>query len=336
MTTRSSRRIRVAASLASTLLLLGNTQCGAEDPPAVGNGDDVTSGIPLADYGDAPDGFPTNYLLSSPGVASMGAFPSAFSTTNASAPGAHTLNSSQEFLGARVTAERGVLDSDDPDLTENMTNDDSGDDGLVGLWSENGVFGVDVLVTLAPSAPAGTRYVNVLLDVNGDGTWTDEWNVVNFAVDAVPGETTSVRLPGTWTGPRKEAWSRILLTREPLPEAGWDGSGAFAFGEVEDHLLHRPALAFDMDWIWDLRTDLDEDSDEAIAFAAAITAMRVDAEASAAALAATLVEVEAQAIAVASDSAAASASAAAVAAYEALAQAEASSAASASAAASVE
>ena len=39
------------------------------------------------------------------------------------------------------------------------------------------------------------------------------------------------------------AWMRVLLTREALPGDAWDGSGVWAFGEVEDYQIALPRSA---------------------------------------------------------------------------------------------
>lgn len=340
---RPSPTTRVATGLVTSLLLLGNTDCAPEEPANPGNDDDVASSIPLADFGDAPDGFATGYT--GPEVALIGAFPTAFTTTNAAGPGAHTLDSSGEWLGSVVTRERGVLDVDDPDLTENMTDDDRGDDGLISLTSVGGV-GVEVAVSVAADAPTGSRYLNVLLDVDGSGTWGPgvegpEWQVVNRAVDVGPGETVVEALEGLWTTGRREAWTRVLLTREPLDteawgEEGWDGSGAFAFGEVEDHLLRRPAYAVDADLVGIWRLQVEAALARSTSLQAAWAAERVRLEAEADALAQASVEVTTQATAAAAAGSDAAAAATAAAAAEALAASEASAASAAAADASAE
>ncbi len=90
-----NRFARHAAALATVAMLMGNTGCPPEDNP--GN-PDSTPGVdaPAADYGDAPDGYPTRYTASSGEVASIGSFPSAFATTNSrvDGPGAHALDTS--------------------------------------------------------------------------------------------------------------------------------------------------------------------------------------------------------------------------------------------------
>ena len=39
------------------------------------------------------------------------------------------------------------------------------------------------------------------------------------------------------------AWMRVLLTRESLAGAPWDGSGSWDFGEVEDYQIALPVIA---------------------------------------------------------------------------------------------
>jgi hypothetical protein len=59
-----------------------------------------------------------------------------------------------------------------------------------------------------------------------------------------PGSTQQVALPqflfGFGNRLPDSAWMRIALSREFIPDADWDGSGRFAAGEVEDHVIDLP------------------------------------------------------------------------------------------------
>lgn len=103
------------------------------------------------------------------------------------------------------------------------------------------------------SGTAVTAFVNILVDWNEDGDWTDvenclhvsacapEWALVNVPVVLPPGCST-------WTSPPIQAgpnegfgWMRITLSELPaLPDFAWNGSAslpgsAFFAGETEDY-----------------------------------------------------------------------------------------------------
>ena len=291
LTSDSLRSLRSLVALPLMVALLGNTGCPQEPEQDNSGNDDGQTVAPAGDYGDAPDGYPTRY---SPGedVATLGLFPSAYTTTNSRTglPGGHALDPSDAWLGPDASVERGVLDSEDPDLTHNMTDDDRRDDGVIVL-RPFGPLGVEaeVLVSASPSASPDGWYLNVLLDADGDGRWAnsgplDEWRLVNEPITVVPGGTTTVTLQDFWPTPsRRQAWLRLSLTDAPVDVAtfgdeGWDGSGAFERGEIEDHLVLRPvvdtAWADDEDWDSDERSR----SEEVERVREAIDAMRNVAE----------------------------------------------------------
>jgi hypothetical protein len=206
----------------------------------------ASAGDPVGDYGDAPDvPYPTSFATASSRVGG---------------PGVHHLTTGLEMLGLTVSDEAGASDPLDPDGVPNLINGDS-DDGVTSMlvFPAGAPFGVPrfnamarVTITVAAGAPAGTRYLNVLFDVNADGEWKDttlspEWVVVNQEFEVAPGTSQTVFVPfGTITTPfppppPDQVWLRFTLTRSPIPEAdfaddnGWDGSGAFEFGETEDY-----------------------------------------------------------------------------------------------------
>jgi hypothetical protein len=92
----------------------------------------------------------------------------------------------------------------------------------------------------------------VLIDLNNDAQWSAsgappfpaEWVVVDFPVNIAPGTTLDVAVP-SFLYPLSpiEKWMRVALTRTPIagsfPDdgSGWDGSGSFTHGEIEDFLL---------------------------------------------------------------------------------------------------
>lgn len=110
---------------------------------------------------------------------------------------------------------------------------------------------VDLQVMNCDAVEFTLAYVNVLLDMNADGDWNDnflcggqcayEWAVKNRLVALPPGCTTlntGAFLVGPNAGP---AWMRTTLTLQPVgDDFPWNGSsaaplGAFACGETEDH-----------------------------------------------------------------------------------------------------
>jgi hypothetical protein len=208
----------------------------------------ASAGDPTGDYGDAPDG-------------AGGFFPTSFATASSrvGGPGVHHLTTGLEMLGPSVSAEAGVSDPLDPDGVPNLVDADS-DDGVLSLLvlPAGAVFGVPmvqptlaVTFSVAPGAPNVTRYLNVLLDVNGDGMWMDtgaskEWVLINHEVDTLPGTAESIMialdvvLPTLAFLPPGPMYMRCTFSRTPISPlvhaatGGWDGSGAFAFGETED------------------------------------------------------------------------------------------------------
>lgn len=255
-----------AATMAPMSSALPKTTCPAILPPkprpypGVGNPD---AGAPLGDYGDAPDGsFPF------PAYSLSGNFPTLWHHG-----GAYTRVVNQEWLGPRVSTERGATDPLDPDGHPNLlflgstplaADLDCRDDSNPSLDLAAKTF--QATVTVAPGAPHVRRVLNVVADLNVSGKWNapKEW-VVRNCVFLVPspfsgriqcplvGSSTlsplftqgTVAKPGRIICPPK-VWYRILLDRDPIvagtipgPWAGWDGHGpkaGFGYGEVEDYL----------------------------------------------------------------------------------------------------
>lgn len=96
-------------------------------------------------------------------------------------------------------------------------------------------------------------YLNVCIDMNHDGDWTDsfactspnacvsEWAVVNEAV-VIGNACTQIQSSSFRVGPLPgPSWMRITLTDDPVgPDFPWNGSagaagGQFAGGETEDY-----------------------------------------------------------------------------------------------------
>ena len=214
-----------------------------DSPSPIASG---TSDAPEGDYGDAPDGQLDLYN----GI--NGTFPTLYTTTNShfGRPGGHTLNVSEETLGLNVSAEVDAIDPNDPDGVPNLVDADS--DEIIFVIVEGTQAKLVFTVTVASNAPDVTRYANALIDFDQSANWSagiygTEWVVVNLEVDVDPGSSETVITPwfpwGNQSVLPSPVWMRLLLAREEVDEAlfanvgGWDGSGQFAYGEIEDHLL---------------------------------------------------------------------------------------------------
>jgi len=165
--------------------------------------------------------------------------------------GAHHSVISFEWLGDGVDAE---IDSRQVDL-------DLYDDGLMltELMACNREtvqveVAVESRVNLEHPYDAGhLLYLNVLVDWDGDGFWSGrvgcpngtvapEWAVRNLPIDVsswpegVLSQPENLELSvGPMTG---ETWARLTLTYgESISGDEWDGTGIFAYGETEDHLV---------------------------------------------------------------------------------------------------
>ena len=197
---------------------------------------------PSGDYGDAPDGQDAYYGVN-------GSFPTLFNTTNSKfgRPGAHALNVGQEMLGVNVSAEVDANDPYDPDGVPNLVDADS--DERMFVIIENATAKLAFDVTVNASAPNVTRYVNVLIDFDQSGNWSGaangtEWAVVNMDVNVSPRTTETIITQNFSWGINNVSpvWTRVSLTREQVNETlfgaeGWDGSGQFEYGEIEDSLV---------------------------------------------------------------------------------------------------
>jgi hypothetical protein len=181
---------------------------------------------PTFEFGDAPD--PT--------------YPSLLASN-----GARHIPTDTEFLGLQST---GDWKDFEPDAK--IIDLDLFDDGLSPsiLTTENPAQTVDFEVTNLIQDDQ-TLIVNILLDLNGDGDWSDiigtqsEHVVQNQAIPLTGiAEGTFTSLPfstvGATDGP---TWMRITLTRHQI-NPGWDGTMAsagyaepFECGETEDWLV---------------------------------------------------------------------------------------------------
>ena len=205
------------------------------------------SNAPIAEYGDAPDGQNAYYQV-------KGRFPTLFNTTNSklSRPGGHTLTAGEEILGKNFSVEEDANDPNDPDNVPNLVDSDNDERMFVILNGLNAQICFDV--TVSTNAPDVLRYTNILIDFDQDGNWTDgtsgtEWVVENLEVNVTPGTMKTIITPSfSWGNDANDlpspVWSRVALTREEINETlfaglgGWDGSGQFQYGEIEDHLIY--------------------------------------------------------------------------------------------------
>lgn len=230
------------------------------------HGFDIVSVKTIGDYGDAPDGELCGYS-SDPALDVFGRFPTRYDSANVRLPGelgAHALIGGEAALGdPRLTSlEQGADDAQDPDGTANLVDDDI-DDGLSVTLLSSGSLAFSVRVAASEIASPRVRYLNVLYDVNRDGEWrstptTSEWIVVNRPITLDPGETKGISIPlpleTDWVSSLSQPrWLRLVFSDSAISEAkysaigGWDGSGQFSRGEVEDHKI-GVASAHDIAW----------------------------------------------------------------------------------------
>lgn len=210
------------------------------------------------EFGDAPDldllaGYPE------PNDNVVGRFPTVFATANSryGLPGAHILYPGYLWLGRRYSMEIDAISGDTDDETNlnlalALSNRDYFDDGLVLPLNANpcGLTQLTVAINSWAGIQPDEVYLNVLVDFNRDGEWSGslegapEWAVRNFKVTLTKGSEQVVPLP-PFLSPCEPfpAWTRILLSDIPVTfsffsaDGGWDGSGYYNFGEVEDYFL---------------------------------------------------------------------------------------------------
>ncbi len=169
--------------------------------------------------------------------------------------GAHCLNTGEETLGIAVSRETGATDPLDPDRIPNLVDADSDEWKLVEIDISTTPASARLMfdVTVAPTAPDVERYINVLVDFDQNGKWKGdangkEWAVINYEVDVDAGMTEMITVPvfdwGNGMVVPSPVWVRVSLTRSKVDETrfnqaagGWDGSGQFDYGEIEDCLV---------------------------------------------------------------------------------------------------
>ncbi len=180
------------------------------------------------DFGDAPDGRPTGYLV--------GVMQGTFKTTTAS-NGARTKKTSEVWLGEKVNREG----------EPNMTDKDEYDDGVAVDLQRCQTSTAEVAVHVRhPGKTTGTAYLNLYFDWDKNGRWggrdqcAPEWVVRNFPIDLSKQEQ-DIQLYGLQFragGETEDLWYRAVISLNEQAKAE-DGSGAFASGEVEDYGPHH-------------------------------------------------------------------------------------------------
>jgi hypothetical protein len=188
------------------------------------------------DFGDAPDNT-ENPAQAYPGV--PGRFPSLFDTkygAGSDYTGVFHKSVSEEWLGLSPTSNTTVEN-------DALVSDEDSDDPLVVLVYEIGEPATTGDIVFPVTAvEEGWRYINILLDQNRTGRWTDP---TDYVVRDLPvwiwGGTRHVSIgPFPLSLEDKSHWVRITLTKYPLEILNWNGSippGGLARGETEDHLL---------------------------------------------------------------------------------------------------
>jgi hypothetical protein len=166
----------------------------------------------IADYGDAPDpNFPS--LLAS--------------------RGAHTLDITQFWLGS--TQEPSATTEPDAKIIDR----DELDDGLERVIAQGSALALTFRAVKSRNANGGIVYFNLLADLNADGRWQgqNEWVTINREIQLAPGASEIIE--SRLASAPKNFWIRATLTDKPVDAAafpnGWDGTGEFAKGEVEDY-----------------------------------------------------------------------------------------------------
>ncbi len=174
----------------------------------------------IADYGDAPDpNFPS--LLAS--------------------RGAHTLDITQFWLGN--TQEPSATTEPDAKIVDR----DEFDDGLERVTAQGSAMLLTFRAVKSRSASEGVVYFNLLADLNADGKWQggNEWVTINKEIRLAPGASEIIETQLA-SFASQNFWIRATLTDKPVDAAafsnGWDGTGEFAKGEVEDYRFPRSPI----------------------------------------------------------------------------------------------
>ncbi|HMB68745.1 MAG TPA: FlgD immunoglobulin-like domain containing protein, partial [bacterium] len=236
----------------------------------------------VGELGDAPEG-----ALAYPGV--MGNFP----TCIAVGPGSYVYHApvSEAFFGPDLDWEGdGNANVCPPPAYDQDECDNNGVDGgilmpapltltaagtlttcptgnvgpaLVGCLPAR--WGVDIDIEVTNNSPAD-RFVNVLADWNGNGSWGPNGQVCPDGVSPVEHVLVDFVVPAGFSGPLSTlsppdfkvgipadglSWFRFTIS-DLTVASGWDGAGQFGSGETEDYLFRvapapvdAPELALD-------------------------------------------------------------------------------------------
>lgn len=159
------------------------------------------------DFGDAPDP----------------SYPSRLASN-----GARHLDIGRAWFGKSVDAE---ADSQQVDK-------DAFDDGLTS-WTP-------ITFVVTNKDWQGELFVNILIDWNGDGDWSDagEWAGQNMAISLSPGQSQEFKTDASMAlltaAPKGDIWLRMTLTSIAL--SNYTGKGEFKIGETEDHVYKKLPL----------------------------------------------------------------------------------------------
>ena len=132
-------------------------------------------------------------------------------------------------------------DSKDFELDANVPDNDLFDDGLVTAIIAANNPAATVQFEVTNFIAINDLFVNILIDLNQDGDWTDagEHVVQNQAINLPgPAEGTFTSTPFSTVGAIPgQTWLRLTLTRTQVA-VPWDGTGQFACGETEDWKIY--------------------------------------------------------------------------------------------------
>jgi C1A family cysteine protease len=141
-------------------------------------------------------------------------------------------------------------DSKDFELDANVPDNDLLDDGLVTFAIAANDPAATVQFEVTNFIAIDDLIVNILIDLNQDGDWTDpgEHVVQNQAISLPgPAEATFVSTPFSTVGATLgQTWLRLTLTRTQVA-VPWDGTGQFACGETEDWKIYIEEAG---EWYW--------------------------------------------------------------------------------------
>jgi len=242
----------------------------------------ATTQAHTTDYGDAPEG-----ALAYPESGVVGAFPTCVSVGAADTYIRHT--NQFAYWGTTVDSEQDGNAGSCSAFNPNSYNRDEGFDdtdaglltpaaytiwgsvgservvpcttsaGALGFTCNEAFWGPNIDMLVTNLDPANSKYVNVLIDWNQDGSWggsvacgvnsVSEHVLINHPVPAgFSGTLSFLNPPGFRIGPNAGfVWVRFSITDVTVASGSWTGSGIFNDGESEDYLLEVQAEN-ELDW----------------------------------------------------------------------------------------